>query len=63
MIMNNIFGNSVSTHYTEGLVDATTESMFENLLNTMSVKWSTLDSLEDGPIHTFCRWFKRYIEG
>ena len=60
MILDDIFGQSIGSHHTEGLVDAVSESMFNSLLEVMSSKWNMLDSSEEGPLHTFTRWFKRY---
>ena len=60
MILDDIFGHSTGGHYSEGLVDAVSESMFNSLLEVMSSKWNMLDISEDGPMHTFTRWFKRY---
>ena len=50
----------MGSHHTEGLVDAINETMFNNLLDVMSSKWNLLDLTDDGPLHTFTRWFKRY---
>jgi hypothetical protein len=60
MILDDIFGHSVGSHHTEGLVDAVNESMFNSLFEVMSSKWNMLDISEEGPFHTFTRWFKRY---
>lgn len=60
MILDDIFGKSVGSHHTEGLVDAISETIFDDLLDVMSKKWAMLDSSENGPLHTFTRWFKRY---
>ena len=60
MILDDIFGKSLGSHRTEGLVDAINEAMFDNLLDVMSKKWTMQDSSENGPSHTFTRWFKWY---
>ena len=60
MILDDIFGKSVGSHHTEGLVDAISEAMFDNHLDVMSKKWTMQDLSENGPLHTFTRWFKRY---
>lgn len=61
LILDDIFRKSVGSHCTEGLVDAISEVMFDNLLNVMSKRWNMQDSSENGPLHTFTCWFKRYI--
>ena len=60
MILDDIFGHSVGSHHTEGLVDAINETTFNSLLDVMSSKWNLLDLTDNGPLHTFTRWFKCY---
>ena len=63
LVLDDLFGKKVGSHYIEGLVDVKSDDSYDSALLQHTKKWESLDSSEDGPIHTFTEWFhcfKRY---
>ena len=53
-------GKKVGSHYIQGLVDVKSDDSYDSALLQLTKKWESLDSSEDGPIHTFTEWFHRF---
>ncbi len=60
MILDDLFGKKVGSHYAEGLVDVRDEATYDTALLQLANKWEALDSSKEGPIHTFVRWFHQF---
>ena len=60
VILGDIFGRDVELEQMDGLVDAESEEEFDVGVQFLCQKWQQFDSVESGPVHVFCEWFKRY---
>lgn len=59
-IISDIFGRQVGDCHFEGLVDAKTDSEFEDGVSALTAKWKYLDDRQDGPVGRFVSWFLTY---
>ena len=55
IVYGDIFGKRVGTHI-EGLIDAENDQQYQSGLQSLIVKWKTLDANEDGPVCSFTEW-------
>ena len=56
IVLADVFGKQIATHYVEGLVDSKDEAEFEQGLHTLCSKWSKMGKC----METFVRWFQDY---
>ena len=56
IVLADVFGKQIATHYIEGLVDSKDEAEFEQGLHTLCSKWSKMGKC----METFVRWFQEY---
>lgn len=59
-IVSDIFGQHIEGCHFEGLVDAKSNSEFEDGVSTLTAKWAQLDDLQQGPVKRFVSWFLAY---
>ena len=59
VILDDIFGKKLGSHYNEGLVDAPSCEMFDVVFQILTEKWQTLD-LSGNALNNFVQWFQRY---
>ena len=59
VILDDIFGKRLGSHYSEGLVDAPTCEMFDTVFQALTNKWQALD-LSGEALNNFVQWFQRY---
>ena len=57
VILGDIFGRDIELERMDGLVDAESEEFNEGV-RFLCLKWQLFDSVESGPVHVFCEWFK-----
>ena len=60
VILGDIFGRDIELERMDGLVDAESEEEFDEGVRFLCQNWQLFDSVESGPVHVFCEWFKRY---
>ena len=59
-IVSDIFGSQVGGCHFEGLVDARSDSEFEDGVSALTAKWRCLDDQQYGPVGRFVSWFLTY---
>ena len=62
-IVSDIFGRQVGDCHFKGLVDARSDSEFEDGVSALTAKWRCLDDQQDGPVGHFVSWFLTYKKG
>ena len=62
-IVSDIFGRQVGGCHFEALVDARSDSEFEDRVSALTAKWRRLDDQQDGPVGRFVSWFLTYKKG
>ena len=60
VIVADLFGKQVGTHYIEGLVDAREKAQYSEGFAKLSKKWESLDASKSGPVHDFVQWYSQY---
>lgn len=56
IVLADVFGKQIATHYIEGLIDSKDEAEFERGIHTLCSKWATMGKCMEG----FVRWFQEY---
>ena len=59
IILDDIFGKNVGSHYNEGLVDTTSSKAYDGVFKSLTKKWQALD-LSNDALNKFVRWFQKY---
>ena len=59
IILNDIFGKKEGSHYTEGLVDSTNNSMYDAVFDSLVDNWKKLH-ISTSSLEKFVKWFADY---
>ena len=59
IFLSDLFGKKEGSHYTEGLVDSTSDTMYDAIFDTLVENWKRLDVLSSS-LEKFVEWFTRY---
>ena len=59
LIMDDIFGKKLGAHYNEGLVDATSEMMYDKVFLSLTRKWREFET-SITTLNKFIEWFRSY---
>ena len=59
IILSDLFGKKEGSHYIEGLVDSTSNAMYDAICDTLIEKWKKLD-VSTSSLERFVEWFSRY---
>ena len=58
-ILNDLFGKKEGSHYTEGLVDSSSDTMYDAVFDTLVENWKKLD-VSESSLQKFVEWFTAY---
>ena len=59
VILSDLFGKKEGSHYTEGLVDSTSNGMYDTVFDALVENWKKLD-VSTSSLEKFVQWFAKY---
>ena len=59
IILSDLFGKKEGSHYTEGLVDSTSTTMYDTIFDTLVENWKKLD-VSTSSLEKFVEWFTKF---
>ena len=59
VILSDFFGKKEGSHYTEGLVDSTSNGMYDTVFDALVKNWKKLD-VSTSSLEKFVQWFAKY---